>query len=329
MKQQVKKKDLIAQRAQDFAMSQPALLAVLAMCIFGGFAFGPTFLSYENNLSNVLRQASLMGIAAIGVNFLFLIGARDLSIGATTALCGMIVAKLSPYGFWISILAALAVGAAIGIMNGLIITKLKVQPFIATLGTQLGIRGLALLMNNELSLPLADEAEVLRFIGRGYVFGEFLPMPAAIFIALILISIFITRNTSFGRSLYAIGGSEEAAAMMGVRVDRSKTLAFMISGIAGAIAGIIVTGRLAAAQPGAGTGWEMTIMAAIVIGGTRVRGGVGKIEGVFFGVMFVGLISNLINLNGTISAFWQNIITGTILLLAVLLQSHMEQKKEA
>jgi ribose/xylose/arabinose/galactoside ABC-type transport system permease subunit len=139
---------------------------------------------------------------------------------------------------------------------------------------------------------------------------------------------YVCRYTQFGRAIYAVGGNEESANMMGVHVDRVKIIIFTLSGTFAAISGLVLAGRLGAGQPNACGGWEMTIMAAVVIGGTRVRGGVGNISGIFFGSIFVAFISNIINLNGHISAYWKDVLTGVVLLIAVLLQTMSENMKQ-
>ncbi len=311
----------------DFLKGNTALLAVVAMMLLGTILYGGTFLNYKRNLVNVLHTASMMGVMGVGVNLCFLIGARDLSVGAVAAAASMYAALLSPYGLAASVAGGLAVGLIFGVINGVVVAKFKVQPFIATLGTQLAARGVALLVNKELSITIDPEATALKAVGNANIAG-LLPIPAAIFIVLIIVMTIITRYTAFGRAIYAVGGNEEAAEMMGVRVDNIKISVFALSGLMAAISGIILCGRLSAGQPTACEGWEMTIMAAIVIGGTSVRGGIGKISGIFFGVIFVQFITNLINLNGHISAYWKDIITGIILLLAVLIQVYSEKKKE-
>ena len=217
-------------------------------------------------------------------------------------------------------------GALVGVVNGYVVGKFNVQPFIATLGTQLAARGVALLINHEYSIGLPTQGEILKKAGNQNLFG-LLPYPLLIFAFLVLLFTVILRYTAFGRAIYAVGGNQESAEMMGIRVWKVKFFVFLISAVLSSLSGILLTGRLNAGQPTACEGWEMTIMAAVVIGGTGVKGGVGKISGIFMGVVFVQLISNLINLNGTISAYWKDIATGFILLIAVLSQAYMDYKK--
>ena len=310
-----------------FIKENTAMSAVLFMLILGTILYGGKFMNYNRNLINVLHYASMLGVMGVGVNLCFLIGARDLSVSAVAAASSMFAAVASPYGVVASIAAGLTCGLIFGLFNGIIVAKFKVQPFIATLGTQLAARGVALLVNNERSVEIDTATPYLKNIGN-YNIGGILPIPAAIFIGLILIMVFVTRCTPFGRSVYAVGGNEEAAEMMGIRVSKIKLMVFVISGLTAALTGIILAGHISAGQPTACEGWEMTIMAAIVIGGTSVRGGLGKISGIFPGVIFVQFITNLINLHGRISAYWKDILTGVILLIAVLLQVYSDSQKE-
>lgn len=314
-------------RMNQFLSENSSIIAVLLLMVLGTAAYGTTFLNYKKNLINVLHTASMMGIMGIGVNICFLIGARDLSVGALAALVSMVTAWLSPWGFVPALVGGLVVGALFGALNGAVVGFFKVQPFIATLGTQLAARGLALLINKELSISLGTNAPQLKYIGNGNVLG-ILPFPAFVFIILILGMTVLLKFHDFGRGVYAVGGDENAAEMMGIHVNRTKIIVFTISGLMAAVSGIILCGRLSAGQPTACEGWEMTIMAAVVIGGTSVRGGLGKIHGIFFGCLFVNFITNLINLNGHISAYWKDIITGIVLLIAVLAQVYSDRQKE-
>lgn len=311
----------------DFIKRNTALLAVILMMIVGSALYGRTFLNYKRNLMNVLLSASMLGIMGTGVNMCFLIGARDLSVGAVAAAASMFSAFASPYGLAASIVAGLVCGAIFGCLNGVVVSKFKVQPFIATLGTQLAARGLALLVNNELSKEIATTASSLKAMGNANVFG-YLPVSTIIFLCILAVLTLVLGYTQFGRAVYAVGGNEEAAAMMGVQVDRVKIAVFIMSGLTAGLTGVILSGHIGAGQPTSFVGWEMTIMAAIVIGGTSTTGGVGRITGIFFGVLFLQLITNIINLNGTISPYWKDVITGGILLGAVLIQRFSEMRGE-
>ena len=225
-----------------FLNDNSSVIAVLLLILLGTAAYGTTFLNYKKNLINVLHTASMMGIMGLGVNLCFLIGARDLSVGALAALVSMVTAWLAPYGFPVAVAGGLTVGAIFGAFNGVIVSMFKVQPFIATLGTQLAARGFALLINKELSISLGTNAPQLKYVGNGNVFG-LIPFPTFAFIILILVLTVILRKKDFGRGVYAVGGDEGSAEMMGIHVNRTKIIVFTISGLMAACSGIILCGR--------------------------------------------------------------------------------------
>ena len=324
----IKHKEKIINFSLDFLRKNGPLVVLVSLFLFSCAAFGSRFFQLIN-ITNLLRQISISGLAAIGINFVIISGGRDLSVGAICAVCGMIMAILSPFGFFPAIIGGLVTGAAFGLLNGIIITKFGIPPFITTLGTQLGARGVALLMNRELSIPVDETKRSITFIGRGFVFD--MPVPVIIFIVALIIAYIISTRTRLGRAFYAIGGNEESAVMMGIRIDRTKILVYIISGVCTALAAIVLTARLGAGIPVAGEGWDMTIMATVIIGGTLIRGGVGDMRGVLVGTLICGIINNMINMFGNISTYWQNIIYGLLLLVAVIMQtysaSHQALKK--
>lgn len=301
------------------------LVILSVLFIVSCAAFGSNFFSVFN-LSNLLRQISIAAIASVGINFVIICGARDLSVGAICAVASMVMAAFSPYGFFVASGAAILSGIALGLINGLIITKLGVQPFIATLGTQLGGKGLALLINKEASMPIEGSSPMLTLIGRGYFLG--IPIPVIVMLIVIAVAYFVSKYTRFGRAVYAVGGNEESAVMMGVLADKVKLQVFAISGLTAAIAAVVLTSRLGAGLPSAGDGWDMTLMASVVIGGTLVRGGVGDMRGVLVGALICGIITNMLNMMGNVNAYWQNIINGLLLLTAVIIQTVSANRTE-
>lgn len=312
-------------KATEFVQAHFSVFAVLILVVIGIALYGSNFL-LRTNLVNTLHMASMLGIMGLGVNLCFLIGCRDLSVGAVGALASMASAWFSHYGFIPAVVSGLLVGFLIGLSNGLIITKLKIQPFIATLATQLIARGIAMLLNDGNSFATNFELEALNFIGDASFFNT-IPVSTVIFVILIGLMTQLCEYSRFGRSIYAVGGNEESAFMMGVNVDKVKIVVFTLSGLLASMSGIILSGRLRAGQPSACNGWEMTIMAAVVIGGTRVNGGIGKVSGIFCGALFLQLITNLINLNGHINTYWKNVITAAILLIVVLIQTIGDSRK--
>lgn len=298
-------------------------LICLALFLFCAFRFGSNFLSLTN-LTNLIRQISITGVAAIGVNVVIIAGGRDLSVGSTATVAAMAAALASRYGLLPAIVAPLVVGLLFGLLNGYIISCMKVVPLIATLGMQLAARSVALLMNNNNSIAVEEGLRSFLFIGRGSILG--IPVPAIIFLALLLMGHVLLNRTKFGRAAYAIGGQEESAAMMGVPVTAMKIKIYAFCGLMAGIAGIILSARMGAGQPAGAANWGMDIMAIVVIGGTRVRGGKGGMLGVVLGTLIIGMVSNMINQFGNVNAYWQTIISGLMLLLAVIMQAISEER---
>jgi ribose transport system permease protein len=299
-----------------------AFIALIALIVAASFLYGEFFTL--NNMSNVLRQMSMVGLMSVGMTLVILTAGIDLSVGATVAISAIIAAKLSGQGIVPAIAVPLAVGAVIGGVNGFIVNNLKIVPFIATLAVQMALRGAAYLMTDMKSIAADRSAKTFIALGRGYFLG--VPIPVIIFLAVSLTMIFVCKKTSFGRSVYAIGGNEDAAAMMGLRVKRDKMLCYVITGFLSALAGVILCARLGAGQPVSGEGWEMDSIASVAIGGTLLTGGVGGVEKTICGVLIIGFIKNIINLQGDVNSYWQKIIMGLILLFVVIIQNKTFRK---
>lgn len=297
-------------------------LALLVLLIVSAVIF-PHFLTY-GNITNVLNQNSMIGIISIGMTFVILTGGIDLSVGSIAALSSVIAAVLSPSGNLLLMIAIpLVICTALGMLNGLIVSKLYIAPFIATLGMQMAARGAALAMTDGVSVRVdAGVSEQFRLLARSYVFN--IPTPVWIFAILFAVGFFISRKTRAGRHIYAVGGNEDAALMMGLRSARIKLAVYTISGFLAGLAGILLASRVSAGQPVTCEGWEMNAIAATAIGGTLLTGGRGGLGGTVIGVLIVGIISNIINLQGSLNSWWQSIITGILLLLVVMLQSRMD-----
>ena len=300
-----------------FLSGHGSLTALLLMLAIASVVY-PEFRTVRN-ITNVLRQMSMVGLSAIGMTFVIISGGIDLSIGATIALTGILAAKLSGVNVLLAIVVPLCVGAVIGLVNAFIVTRLRVVPFIATLAVQMAVRGIAYVITDMKSVSVTDELGVFTFIGRGYVLG--IPFPVVVFIAAALIAAVISTRTAYGRSTYAIGGNESAARMMGIRVERSKTISFTATSALSALAGIILCSRLGAGQPLGGQGWEMDAIAGVAIGGTLLSGGTGGIGKTVCGVLIMGFIKNIINLQGNVNSYWQNIIMGLIILAVIIIQN--------
>lgn len=299
--------------------SNGSILIVLFLFGFCGFQFGSSFLN-STNLLNVVRQMSITGIAAIGINFVIISGGRDLSCGSIAAVTAIIASFLTPYGIVPTILGGLAVGLVFGAFNGFIITYMGVTPLIGTLGTQWAIRSIALLLNNNTSVAIDESLKSFVFLGRGNLFG-FLPMPTVIFCALLVVGHVMLKYRRFGRYVLAIGGLEESAVMMGLPTQKTKMGVYIFSGLMASMAGLVLCSRMGCGQPQSGISWGMDIMAIVVIGGTLIRGGKGNMFGVVLGALIMNTVSNMINLFGNINAYIQDIINACMLLVAVLFQT--------
>jgi ribose/xylose/arabinose/galactoside ABC-type transport system permease subunit len=276
----------------------------------------PRFLTAVN-LLNVIRQVSIFGILAIGQTFIILTAGIDLSVGSVLALAVVLVAGVLPkYGILPAIAVGLAVGAAMGTINGLGVTLGRVQPFVMTLG-MLGIaRGLAFMYTGGMPIPVLDKAFL--FIGNGYLLG--VPVPAIIFVVLVILAALMLRYTPFGRYVYAIGSNEEAARLSGVNVLQYKTLVYTIGGLLSGVAGILYASQLAVGPPIAGEGYELDSIAAVVVGGTSLFGGEGGMFGTFLGAAIIGSMANILNLTG-VSPFVQKLAKGLLIIAAVTIKA--------
>ncbi len=274
----------------------------------------------SSNAFNVLRQASINAILAVGMTFVILTGGIDLSVGSIFAFSGAMTAYLvgTGYNFIIAIIIGLLFGALIGLINGFFISKGKLQPFIVTLAMMTIFRGATLVFTNgkPISAGSGQNADLFSKIGNGYIFG--IPNPIIIMIIVIAIGYFILTKTTIGRYVYAIGGNEEATKLSGVNVTRVKLFVYGMSGLLSALAGIIITARLASAQPTAGTGYELDAIAAVVLGGTSLAGGVGSVLGTIVGVLIIGILNNALNLLN-VTSYYQLLAKGLVILIAVLL----------
>jgi len=283
----------------------------------------PRFLTY-NNLMNILEQSSILGIAAIGVTFTIIAGGIDLSVGSVIALCGalsagFIVRSGIPAGP--AILLAIAAGGGIGAVNGGLIIRGRVQPFVTTLAMMAIARGLTLIYTQ--GRPISGMGDAYVFIGSGDI--GFLPVPALIFVGVVVLTFWILTRTAFGIQVYAVGGNEETARLAGIKVNRVKMATYVISGMCAALAGVILAARLWSAQPQAASGLELRAIAATVLGGTSLMGGAGGTPGTFAGALLMGVLSNGLNLIG-VSSYLQQVIIGAIFILAVTLDMYTKRQ---
>ncbi len=273
-----------------------------------------------SNMFNVFRQSSVNAIIAAGVTFVILTGGIDLSVGSILAISGAVSAYLLAGGAsaFVAIVAALAVGVGIGVANGFVISKGKLQPFIVTLATMTIFRGATLVFTDgkPISAGYEANAEMFSKLGNGYLFG--IPNPIIIMAVVFGVCYFILKHTTIGRYVYSTGGNEEATQLSGVSVHRVKLFVYGMSGAMAAAGGMIITSRLSSAQPTAGTGYELDAIAAVVLGGTSLAGGVGSVIGTIVGALIIGILNNALNLLN-VTSYYQQLAKGLVILIAVLL----------
>jgi ribose/xylose/arabinose/galactoside ABC-type transport system permease subunit len=302
--------------------AQLSLTAALAILMIGLSLARPNFLNVAN-LINLLRQISINGILAVGVTYVLLTGGVDLSLGSVVALTGVIAAGLAhpaQQSVLLAVMAGVLAGAACGALNGWIVTQGRVAPFIATLGMMTAARGLALLVSG--GRPVSNLAPAFTRIGGGDVAG--VPVPILIFLAVAVVSWIFLRNMRWGRYIYAVGGNENAALAAGVKIRAVKTIAYTICGGLAGVAGVVLAARITTGQPNAGIGYELDAIAAVVIGGTSLNGGVGGIAGTVLGALLIGVINNGLDLLN-VSSYYQQIVKGLIIVGAVWLDRSKRQ----
>ena len=290
-----------------------SLIGLVLLCIVITIVT-PNFLSVSN-ITNVFTQVSVNAIIAIGMTFVILTGGIDLSVGSTLAISGAVGASIvkSTGNVFLAIIVAAVIGIAVGLINGLLVSKGKLQAFIVTLATMTIFRGATLVFTD--GTPISKLPEAFVKIGNGKL--GFMPIPVIITIIIAIIAVYALSQTRFGRYLYALGGNEDASRLSGINTDKIKTLVYVVSGFASAIAGVI-TSRIGSASPNAGTGFELDAIAAVVIGGTSLAGGEGTITGTLIGALIIGVLNNGLNLMN-VSPFYQSIVKGLVILIAVLL----------
>ena len=278
----------------------------------------PQFLTFSNIL-NVFRQTSINSIIAAGMTFVILTGGIDLSVGSVLAFSGAICASLIVAGAstFIAVTLALIVGIIVGGMTGVIISKGKVQPFIATLVTMTVLRGATLVFTDGKPITLGSQVGVELFskLGNGYIAG--IPIPIYIMFIVFALSYYILTQTRLGRYVYALGGNEVTAKLSGISVEKIKVIVYALSGLLAALAGIILTSRLSSAQPNAGMGYELDAIAAVVLGGTSLAGGMGSVLGTITGALIIGILNNALNILN-VSSYYQMMVKGMVILAAVL-----------
>ena len=312
-------------RAVTVAGGRGGALIILFLLVVAFTIVTPDFLTV-NNLVNILRQYSVLMILAVGQTLVIVSRGIDLSVASNAALSGSVMGVAYAYWAWpepASLLVGLAAGVAVGAFNGFVITRLDVPDFIATLGTFVAVRGIALLVTDGLPVPDFERAvegrtlpSTISTLGVDSVLG--MPLIAVVALVCALIGGFILARTRLGRTAYAIGGNTEAARMSGIKVERSKMWIYVVSGLLAAVGGFMLTGRQASANALMGEGLELQSIAAVVIGGTNLFGGEGRMSGTVIGVLIIGVLSNGLSIAG-VAEFWQRVVNGLIIVAVVAL----------
>lgn len=314
-------------------------LIVLAILVVIFTTLSPAFLT-SGNLTILVKHVAINAILAVGMTLVILSGGIDLSVGSIAGLAGIVAGGLIHAGLplpafgvkvyfhtWLVIVIALLVGAMAGAANGLLVARLRVAPFIATLGSMYVARGAAMLISNGATFAnLSGSPELgntgFLTLGAGQVLG--LPLPIWLMLAVALSGVFVAERTPFGRRVYAIGGNERAAELSGVRVARNKFFVYVISGFCAALVGLIIAAQLGAAHPATGETFELNAIAAVVLGGTSLMGGRGSVGGTITGAFVIGVLADGLILLG-VSEFWQIVIKGLVIVVAVILDQ-MQQR---
>lgn len=301
-------------------------LVFIAMLIVASI-LSPAFLS-PTNLINVVRQMSVVGLIALGVTGVIVSAGIDLSSGSVVGLSAVVAASLAQLPdyaaayykglnlpVFVAVLAACAVGALVGLLNGGLVAKTRIPPFIATLGTLTTIRGLAYLYTS--GRPVSDLTDDYNFIGQGDFLG--IPVPILILVIMAIITHVLYSQTKFGKYIYAIGGNEQAARVSGINVSKYKMLMYVYAGLLSGLAGLVVSARIGSGQSGQGVGYELDAIAAAVIGGASLSaGGIGTVAGTIVGALIIGVLNNILDLTN-VSAYWQQIVKGCIIVGAVII----------
>jgi ribose transport system permease protein len=317
---------------KEFLKKSQSLIALFLLCLVLSL-LSDKFLT-GTNLWNVLRQISVNVCISVGMTLVVLMAGIDLSVGSVLGLTAALSAGLLKNGLGFEsldlfvgftvlggVLVAMLAGLFLGFLNGWFITKFSIPPFVATLAMLTIARGLTMLYTQ--GMPISNLGSSFEFIGSGWFLG--IPVPVWISAFFVLIVSLLSKKTTFGRYIYAIGGNEKAAFLSGININRVKLIVYGIAGMMASVAGILVTSRLNSAQPNAGASYELDSIAAVVIGGTSLSGGVGSVTGTVIGATIIGVLNNgLVLLN--VSPFWQQVVKGLVILVAVIIDKANQKK---
>ncbi len=302
-------------KASNYIQELGALIALALLVLVIGI-ISPEFRTVGNFLS-LLRQSSINGFIAFGMTCVILTGGIDLSVGSvlalTTAFCADFISKGMPVG--LAMLLALLIGTAFGTISGILVTKGRLQPFIATLITMTVYRGLTMIFMDGKPISNLGDSFFLKVVGKGNFFC--VPIPVILFLIIFAAFFFILEKTTFGRRIYATGSNWKSAKLAGVNIDLTKIAVYAISGCMAALSGLILLSRLSSAQPNLGEGYELDAIAAVALGGTSMNGGRGRIWKTFVGVLIIAVLNNGLNILG-VSSYYQDVVKGLVILIAVM-----------
>jgi ribose transport system permease protein len=304
-----------------WAARQRVIIALILLILFGALRYDHFLGAY--NVLSVLRYNSMFALTSLGMCFVIMGAGIDLSVGTTAAFASVVSALLSPYGLFPGLFGGLAAGLVVGVINGFMVTRMNIQPFIATLSGMLAASGSGLLLAQNQSVSVSYDTN-FTWLGQGDLLG--FPVPAWVAALAYVYGSVLLNYLSFGRYVLSIGGNEEAARLMGLPVDRVKFLTYVQSSVFAGLAGVILAAQFGAGQPAEGVGWELFSIAAVVVGGTLLTGGVGSVTTTLAGVLLLGLIFNVLNFeNGlgwiSLSAYWQSVVRGVFLMVVVMASS--------
>jgi ribose transport system permease protein len=305
-------------------MQRQGALAVLVVVVLVASATWPNFRTFDNAGTILVGAAPLM-LIALGMTFVIITGGIDLSVGSLYVLGGVVSAYASQWGVAAAFLAPLAVCGAIGVANGLLIAYTRMAPFIVTLAALLGARGLMRAISDEGSTTYLVRSDAFRTFGTGSFLG--VGYQVWMVAALVLIGMVVLARTRFGHAVYAVGGSEDAASLMGVAVRRTKIWVYVLSGLLAGLAGAINAAKLGSGVTVLGIGLELDAIAAVVIGGTLLTGGAGTIAGTIAGVLLLAVIQNMINQVGNVQSSYQQVISGAFLAVVVVAQTYLARMR--
>ncbi|MES2434854.1 MAG: ABC transporter permease [Pseudomonadota bacterium] len=295
-------------------------MAIVLVGLIVFFSLASEFFLTQQNLTNVLRQVAMLGIASVGMTLVVLTGGIDLSVGSTIALVGVVTALcMSSLGLdmYTAALLGIVTGAVVGAINGLAVTVFAIPALIATLGTLTAVRGFAFILTD--GIPIFGFPPEFSYLGRGMI-GP-IPVPVLTMFVVFVIGWVILNRLEFGRYLYAIGGNREAARLSGISVGITLMITYVLAGIFSGVAGVIMLSRLNSAQPNVANAFEMDVITAVVLGGVSIAGGEGRFTGVIFGVFIIGVLSNgMVLLN--VQDYWQLVVKGGVLMAAVGLDQY-------